>query len=198
MPEVPVYFRKLLFLIIFLPCSGCAYTYAVPVRDGHGTGFVYPVCYPFLVVNGAKTDLLLVPNPRDQRAARFGAFLSKNNIEVKFATCGPETIKSDMDSTGVAIELFKTLQEAAKQGAFTSRAGGEPVGGEPGQNFQVFEFVFSDDGAFVGLKPLVRPQDFVRVHTSSSRTAASGRRDTAEQKRSSDKVGGDIAPKDGF
>jgi len=161
---------RVALLFSCLALAGCAWTTAVAEIDGSERGFSYPICYPFLVVSGAKSELMMVPNPNRRRAAQFGAFLAKNDIEVTFETCGPSTLKSKMDSTEVVLALFTTLQEAIKQPG--AKLFGNPVtAGETGQSFQVFEFVFDNEGNFVDLKPRVSPGDFVRVHTFASSQA---------------------------
>lgn len=160
-----VYSSRFLLLLVLLT-TACAYTESVPILDGTERGFTYPTCYPFLVVSGAKADLLMVPNPNKQRAARFGAFLAKNDLDVTFETCGPSQIKSNMDSTTVAVSLLNSLTEAQKAGKLF---GATETGGESGQSFQVFEFVFNDRGTFIGLKPHISPQDFVRVQVAETK-----------------------------
>jgi hypothetical protein len=153
--------RRFTFVPLLLALGACAYTDAGPVIDGTERGFVYPVCYPFLKVNGAEMTLLMVPNPNKQRAAQFGAFLAKNDLDVTFGTCGPQQLKADMDATTVPVELFKLLTEAQKAGALFG--GADQGSGQAGTLIQMFEFVFDKSGDFVGLRPLIRPQDLIRI-----------------------------------
>jgi len=183
----------LILLYSFFACqllAACAYTTAGPVIEGDERGFVYPTCYPFLVVSGAKADLVMVPNPNKQRAIRFGAFLAKNDIDITFEQCGPSNIKTKLDSTDTIIALFTTLQEAAKAGTSLGNLfGAKEAGGNPGHSFQVFEFVFDHDGTFNSLKPLVRPGDFVRVHVSSAPQAKKNLGSSKDKQKKSDDAG---------
>jgi hypothetical protein len=153
--------RRFAFVPLLLALGACAYTDAGPVLDGTERGFFYPQCYPFLKVNGAEMTLLMVPNPNKQRAAQFGAFLAKNDLDVTFGDCGPRQLKSNMDSTTVPVELFKLLTEAQKAGALFGAEG--QAAAPSGALIQIFEFVFDKNGTFVDLKPLIRPQDLIRI-----------------------------------
>jgi hypothetical protein len=142
---------RFLFAPLLLALGSCAYVDAVPL----------PVCYPFLKVNGAEMSLLKVPNPNKLTAARFGAFLAKNKVDATFGDCGPpQNLKADMDSTAVPIEILKFLTEAQKGGALFSR---QERAATVGRVIQIFEFEFDKDGTFVGLKPLIRPRDLIRI-----------------------------------
>lgn len=158
-------FPARIFLVLsLLGLGACAFSDSVPVIDGTERGFTYPVCYPFLVVSGGKADLLMVPNPNKLRAAQFGAFLAKNDLDVTFEQCGPSHLKSNMDSTTVAVALFNTLTEVGKAGhLFGAKEGGDISG----QSFQVFEFIFDKSGTFVGLKPHIQKDDFVTVRSTA-------------------------------
>lgn len=163
----PALSRMLLSLLVVLAAgiSGCAYVTAVPVKPGSKVSGIriYDV-KPILVVNGAEAQIHIVPNYNRAYALQFGAFLAKNDFQAKMTNGVLSEVHANMDSTDFIKFLSDLLKTVNGQGL-----SGE---GEPGANggikdrFQVFDFVFDNDGNLVALRPLISQPDLLHVKTS--------------------------------
>lgn len=153
--------------IFFAPClAGCAYVTAVPVKPGSNVSGIriYDV-KPILIVNGQTAQVSMVPNYNRAYALQFGAFLAKNDFQVSMTDGIVSQVHANMDST----EFIKFLSDILKtiNGGEGLSAPGEPKAeGGVENRFQVFDFVFDNDGNLVGLRPLINQSDLLHVKTT--------------------------------
>ncbi|WP_269933440.1 hypothetical protein [Aminobacter sp. HY435] len=120
---------------------------------------------PLLVVSGAEVSLMMVPNYSRPYALKFSTFLAKHDFEATFQNGFLASIKSNQDTTAVALALIKLVEEATKAGgggkAFADRGGGT------GDRFGIYDFVFDDNGNIAGLRPLVSDKTLMKVPASA-------------------------------
>jgi hypothetical protein len=144
--------------------GACARSTAIPVDYNSSVpGFrVYDV-KPILIVNGQQTSIELIPNYNKAYAMQFTAFLAKNEFVVDVERGFIKKLQGTLDST----KFIELLQDVVKQlPALTGKAMSGSAEGGVQDRFQVYEFVFADDGTLVGLKPLIDQRDLLRVRTS--------------------------------
>lgn len=145
--------------------AACASATAVPVSyDSSVQGFrIYDV-KPILIVNGQNTSIELIPNYNKAYAVQFSAFLAKQDFTLDVERGMLKKLDSKQDSTAAIVLLQDLLKQVAP--ALTGVAMSGKVEGGTENRFQVFEFVFADDGNLVGLRPLVAPRDLLNVRTT--------------------------------
>ena len=153
---------------IFICCMAlalpaCANVTAVPVKGNSPVAGIriYEV-KPLLVVSGDSVSLLMVPNYNRAYALRFSTFLAKHDFEAEFQNGFLTKLKSNQDTTAVAVALIQLIEEAVKSGnpigdAFSGKAGGS------GNRFGVYDIVFDNDGNITGLRPLVSDATLLKV-----------------------------------
>lgn len=155
-----------LTVVLAAGLAGCAYVTAVPVKPGSKVSGIriYDV-KPILVVNGAEAQIHIVPNYNRAYALQFGAFLAKNNFQAKMTNGVLSEVHADMDST----EFIKFLTELLKtvDGQALSGEGQRTANGGVQDRFQVFDFVFDQDGNLVSLRPLISQPDLLHVKTAT-------------------------------
>lgn len=138
---------------------------AVPVKPGSTVQGIriYDV-KPILIVNGTTAQIEIVPNYNRAYALRFGAFLAKNDFQAKFSNGIITEVHANMDST----DFIKFLTDILKtiNGQALSEPGAGPKAGGIQDRFQVFDFVFDDDGNLISLRPLISQPDLLHVKTS--------------------------------
>ena len=146
--------------------AACAYATAVPVDyNSNKDGFrVYDV-KPILIVNGQNISIELIPNYNKAYAVQFGAFLAKQDFTLDIQKGFITKLDSKQDSTAI-IPLLQDIVKGLPLGGVPKAMSGEVQGGIQ-DRFQVYEFVFSDDGSLVGLKPLIDQSDLLRVKTQT-------------------------------
>ena len=146
--------------------AACAYATAVPVDyNSNKDGFrVYDV-KPILIVNGQNISIELIPNYNKAYAVQFGAFLAKQDFTLDIQKGFITKLDSKQDSTAI-IPLLQDIVKGLPLGGVPKAMSGEVQGGIQ-DRFQVSEFVFSDDGSLVGLKPLIDQSDLLRVKTQT-------------------------------
>lgn len=166
---------QLAFVAIAITCTGCAYVTAVPVKPGSNVQGIriYDV-KPILIVDGATTQIHMVPNYNRAYALQFGAFLAKNDFQVKMSNGILSEVHANMDST----DFIKFLSDILKQ---VEAANGLSDVGTPSAStgvkdrFQVYDFVFEDNGNLKELKPLIYTSDLLKLQSPSNpRVAAAG------------------------
>ena len=117
---------------------------------------------PLLVVAGSQVSVVLVPNPNKQYALQFGAFLAKHDLKVDLQQGMLADITSNQDSTAVPVAFLGALQQAAVAGRSLGSAFADTVNGSGGR-LQIYDIIFDYEGNVVGLRPLVRDRDLIRV-----------------------------------
>ena len=143
-------------LLACLLLPACAYVTSVPVGADNADekGIRYNSLRPILVVAGGQANIKYIPDPSREHALRFGAFLAKNNMDVKLADQGAlSQLASDMDATasvGGLFDIANKLVEAALPS--TGEVSSGLVGGAG--DVRIFDFVFAPDGTIVGLREL--------------------------------------------
>lgn len=151
-------------ILLFL--TGCAYVSSSPYNPGSSkNGIPLPEQIPLLVVSGAKTEVIYANNPNRGSALRFGSFLAKHEFEAKFSDGSLGEIKSNQDTTEVAIKLIELVQESAKSGNPIGAAFSSKTGDTAGtvDRYGIFAFDFDNDGSFIGLTPLITSRDLIKV-----------------------------------
>jgi hypothetical protein len=145
--------------------AACASATAVPVSyDSSVSGFrIYDV-KPILVVNGQNSSIELIPNYNKAYAVQFSAFLAKQDFTLDVERGMLKKLDSKQDSTAAIVLLQDLLKQVAP--ALTGKAMSGTVEGGTENRFQVFEFVFADDGNLVELRPLIAPRDLLNVRTT--------------------------------
>jgi hypothetical protein len=147
-----------------LGLGACASATAVPVDYNSSVpGFrVYDV-KPILIVNGQAVSIELIPNYNKAYAMQFTAFLAKNDFTVEMERGFIRKLDGKLDST----KFIDVLTELAKQiPALTGKAMSGTAEGGVQDRFQVYEFIFGDDGSLVGLRPLMNQRDLLHVRTT--------------------------------
>ncbi len=149
-----------------LVLSACAYSTAIPVDFSNTTtpGFrVYDI-KQILIVNGQTITVDLIPNYNKAYAMQFGAFIAKNDYTVEMSRGYITKLDGKLDSTAIV----PLLQDLVKTFGPALTGKGMSGGAEGGvqDRFQVYDFVFDDDGNLVGLRPLIDPRELVRVKTT--------------------------------
>jgi len=146
----PALSRLLLSLSVVLAAglTGCAYVTAVPVKPGSKVSGIriYDV-KPILIVNGAEAQIHIVPNYNRAYALQFGAFLAKNDFQAKMTNGVLSEVHANMDSTEFITFLTELLKTVAPR-ALSGEGQRAPNGGIQ-DRFQVFDFVFDQDGNLV-------------------------------------------------
>jgi hypothetical protein len=146
-----------------LSTAGCAYVTAVPAPVGANvSGIRVPDVKPLIVVGGSEISVLLVPNPNKQYALQFGAFLAKHDLSANFQQGMLASLTSNEDSTAVPVAFLGVLQQALQSGRSLGSAFSGTASGDGGR-LQIYDVVFDDEGSLVGLKPLIRDRDLIRV-----------------------------------
>jgi hypothetical protein len=146
--------------------SACAYSTAIPVHYSNTTtpGFRVYDLKPILIVNGQQITVDFIPNFNKAYAMQFGAFIAKNDFTVEMSKGYITKLDGKLDSTAIVPllqELVKTLGPA-----LTGKGMSGGAEGGVQDRFQVYEFVFDDDGNLVGLRPLINPRELLHVRTS--------------------------------
>jgi len=147
-----------------LGLGACASVTAVPVDYNSSVPGVrvYDV-KPILIVNGQQVAIELIPNYNKAYAMQFTAFLAKNEFTVDMERGFIRKLDGHLDST----KFIDLLQDIVKQiPALTGKAMSGSAEGGVQDRFQVYEFIFGDDGTLVGLKPLIKQRDLLRVRTA--------------------------------
>jgi len=146
--------------------AACAYATAVPVDyNSNKDGFrVYDV-KPILIVNGQQITVELVPNYNKAYAVQFGAFLAKQDFTLDIQKGFITKIDSKQDSTAIIPLLQDIVKSLPLSGGKVMS--GEVQGGVQ-DRFQVYDFVFSDDGSLIALRPLLDQSELLRVKTQST------------------------------
>jgi len=146
-----------------LGLAACATATAIPV-DYNSTvpGFrVYDV-KPILIVNGQSVTVELIPNYNKAYAMQFTAFLAKNDFTVEIEKGFIKKLDGKLDST----KFIELLQDVVKNFPQVAKAMSGTTDGGVQDRFQVYEFVFGDDGSLVGLRPLIDRRDLLNVRTT--------------------------------
>jgi|ERR1051326_5707793 hypothetical protein len=160
--------RRLFVLSATCLCLGaCAYATAIPVDyNSKKDGFRVYDMKPILIVNGQQIAVELIPNYNKAYAVQFGAFLAKQDFSMEIEKGFIKKLDSKQDSTAI-IPLLQEIAKNALPGVGKAMAG-ETKGGIA-NHFQVYEFVFSDSGSLIGLRPLLPGETgaLLRVPTTS-------------------------------
>src|SRR5262245_18123363 len=146
-----------------LGLAACATATAIPV-DYNSTvpGFrVYDV-KPILIVNVQSVTGELIPNYNKAYAMQFTAFLAKNDFTVEIEKGFIKKLDGKLDST----KFIELLQDVVKNFPQVAKAMSGTTDGGVQDRFQVYEFVFGDDGSLVGLRPLIDRRDLLNVRTT--------------------------------
>lgn len=156
-------------LCLLSALSGCANVSAVPVKPNSPVAGIriYDV-KPLLVVSGTEVSLLMVPNYNRAYALKFSTFLAKHDFEATFQNGFLASVKSNQDTTAVALALIKLVEETAKAGVFGGGKAFADTGGGTGNRFGVYDIVFDDNGDIAGLRPLVSDKTLMKVPTSTA------------------------------
>jgi hypothetical protein len=141
--------RTVVAVLAFAALEACSYTNVIPIaaEDRATPGIRYYECKPILLVGDQGTSIAWIPNYNRAYAIGFGAFLAKNDFRIEWDTSCVKVLSSTVDTTAV-IDLLKAA-EAKIPGGPTAAAA--PV---PTSVVKVYEFVFTDEGDLVGLRPL--------------------------------------------
>src|SRR6266849_5128356 len=133
--------------------AACAYATAVPVDyNSNKDGFrVYDV-KPILIVNGAAISIELIPNYNKAYAVQFGAFLAKQDFTLDIQKGFITKLDSKQDATAIIPFIVDLVKNIAP--GLPKAMSGEAPGGIQ-DRFQVYEFVFDDNGSLIALRPLV-------------------------------------------
>jgi hypothetical protein len=143
--------------------SACAYVTAVPVgKDSPVEGIRIYDMKPLLVVTGNQVTVQLVPNPNKAYALRFGSFLAKHHFKADFNGGFLTKIDSEQDSTEF-ISFLKDLLKKLPNATNPQGAGISGTNAGAPERFQIYDLVFDDAGNLLGLKPLVGPQQLIKV-----------------------------------
>ncbi|HEY8334250.1 MAG TPA: hypothetical protein VIQ05_10710 [Tardiphaga sp.] len=170
--------------------GGCAYVTAVPAPpDSNVQGIRFYEVKPILIVNDQEVKVEMIPNYNRAYALQFGAFLARHRMDIAFERGFVKAMVSDQDSTAV-IELAKAIVNKLPDGLGFSGPGTES--GASGR-FGVYEFVFSDNGDLLYLRPLIHRNDLISLpHVPSAGTSATSTKattKTTEVKEAEDKKG---------
>jgi hypothetical protein len=157
------------FLVQSLCVSGCAYVGAIPAPYGSKvSGIRVYDPKPILIVNGASVTIGIVPNYSRGYALQLGAFLAKNHAKITIDKGLVTAIDAEMDSTEFISFLKELLKKVPDAKALSGKSESTTEGGIENR-FQVFDFVFDNDGNLVSLRPLVAQSDLLTVKTSEVR-----------------------------
>lgn len=145
--------RLAVVLLCAVMVSGCAYTVASELEPHEpANGFKYYECKPLVVVSNAGVDIKYVPNPSKAYAVRFGTFLAKNKVVLKFRQgCGIESIESDQDSTAAIGLIQSVLDKLAPNAVAPTKTGGSAAA----VRIEIYDIVFDNNGNILGLKRLL-------------------------------------------
>lgn len=161
---------KLLFVTLII--SACSYVTAVPTTKYAPTeGIPIPTVKPLLVISGGQASILFVPNMNRTYALRFGSFLAKHEFSADLQNGMLTKLSSKQDGTDVPIALIKLVQAAVEKGVPIGAAFSGQVNDAAGGGLvQVYDIIFSEEGDFIALKPLLHPQDFIRMPNGNVRS----------------------------
>jgi hypothetical protein len=162
----PSKLSKLVFVCLF--SAACTYVTAVPTSPNNpAEGIPIPTVKPMLVVSGGQASILYVPNPNRSYALRFGSFLAKHDFNFDLQNAMLSKMDSKQNSTEVPIALINLISKAVEKGTPIGAAFSGQANDAAGGPIQVYDLIFSDDGDLIGVRPVLNPQDFIRMPKSA-------------------------------
>jgi hypothetical protein len=176
--------RRVFVLSATCLCLGaCAYATAIPVDyNSKKDGFRVYDLKPILVVNGEQISVEMIPNYNKAYAVQFGAFLAKQDLKLTLDRGAITSLDGTSDATA-AVQLLQDIVKGVLPAA-TGKAMSGPIKGGLKDNFQVYEFVFADNGSLIGLRPLLDPLDkgrLIPIPTTSTAAPPAGGGGSAPQ-----------------
>ena len=154
-------------LVLVFALSACAWADVKPIgyqdRSSEGVRVYDPK--PLLIVTPAKYDkegkqisagsttLTFIPDYTRGYAVTFGTFLAKNKASVQIKEGILTQFDSDQDTTGLLSLLQSLGSEALKNVDKLAALGEEISSAIPGLD-GIYEFVFDENGTFIGLRKI--------------------------------------------
>ncbi len=145
--------RLLVAMTACAALGACAQTTAIPLAPGDNVtqGVRIYDKKPILMVFNKGATIEYIPNYNRGYALQFTAFLAKNDVKAQFENNSISKLDSNLDSTEI-IKLLTTI--ASGLIGAPPPANPKPSAGEMalGPLRAMYEFQFSDEGDFAGLR----------------------------------------------